>query len=294
LVWSSRRIVWGFFKKLVIADRLGILVDSIYNNPTNYNTPYLILATIFFGFQIYCDLSAYADIALGSARILGYRLTENFRRPFLAKSVTEFWRKWHISMSSWFQDYVFVPLYLKISRIKKFSGISQEKKHMVTFMISIIIGETLLGIWHGANWTFAAFGFYYGVLMSLYYLCRKYWDSLNKYIQIFLTLILTNIAWIFFRSKSIGDAFYIIKNIFYHVSFEIPRRSLGLGQSDFIIAIIGILMIIIYDVLEEANISQRLYEKIPKALKALIFIILVLLVLMIGVYTYSQFIYIQF
>jgi len=153
---------------------------------------------------------------------------------------------------------------------------------------------TLLGIWHGANWTFAAFGLYYGILISLYYLARGHWDSLNKYIQIFLTLILTNVAWIFFRARTIKDAFYVIKNIFYDISLEIPRRPIGLGQSDFLIAIAGIAFILVYDILEEANVLQKLYERIPRIIRALIFIWLILIILMIGVYTYSAFIYAQF
>ena len=145
-------MLWGFFKKIVIADRLAVLVNTVYNNPIDYQGITLIIATIFFAFQIYCDFSAYSDIAIGASKIMGYDLMKNFNRPYFSKSIAEFWRRWHISLGSWFRDY----LYFFLGGNKK-GQLIWYKNLMLVFLIS--------GLWHGANWTFVIWGFLHGFYM---------------------------------------------------------------------------------------------------------------------------------
>jgi len=129
-------MIWGFFKKLVIADRVAVVVDQVFNNVTDYSGIPILLAVFFFSIQVYCDFSAYSDIAIGGAKIMGYDLMTNFRRPYFSRSIAEFWRRWHISLSTWFQDYVFTPLYLETAKMKLFHKLNPRNKHLVVFAVS--------------------------------------------------------------------------------------------------------------------------------------------------------------
>lgn len=147
-----RLILWGFFKKIVIADRLAVYVNAVYANPSAYDGPSLLLATYFFAFQIYCDFSAYSDIAIGSARVMGFELMQNFRRPYFARSIQEFWQRWHISLSTWFRDYVYLPL--GGNRVPTWRWYTNL---LLVFLVS--------GLWHGANWTFVVWGALHGTYL---------------------------------------------------------------------------------------------------------------------------------
>ena len=206
-------MLWGFFKKIVIADRLALFVNPVYENPTEYQGISLITATFFFAIQIFCDFSGYSDIAIGAARIMGFKLMNNFNRPYYAKSVSEFWQRWHISLSQWFSDYLYIPLGGKrVSHQRWYSNL------MIVFLVS--------GLWHGANWTFviwgALHGFYLivGILTSgirhkiikLSGLNRM--PGLHRFIRTGCTFSLICFAWIFFRAESVNDAFYIVSHLF--------------------------------------------------------------------------------
>ncbi len=203
-VSGLRLIIWGFFKKVVVADRLSILVKAVYDDPRSYAGPPLIVATLFFAFQIYCDFSGYSDIAIGSARLLGFDLVLNFRQPYFSKSIPEFWRCWHISLSTWFRDYVYIPLGgNRVAEWRWYYNI------LVTFLIS--------GLWHGANWTFAAWGAVHGCYMLVDSVFGKYRDELRERLHglagrmfdganIALTFCLATVAWIPFRARSFSAA----------------------------------------------------------------------------------------
>ncbi len=201
-----RQILWGMFKKVVIADQLAVHVDFIFQNYQSQPSLTLLLGTVFFAFQIYCDFSGYSDIAIGTARLFGFRLMTNFRYPYFARDIGEFWRRWHISLSTWFRDYVYIPL-----------GGSRGGKLLT--LRNVITVFVISGLWHGANWTFVA----WGLLHALYFLPfilngshRRYLNDVagskglpspQEFGAMLLTFLATSIAWVFFRSENLGHAF---------------------------------------------------------------------------------------
>jgi D-alanyl-lipoteichoic acid acyltransferase DltB (MBOAT superfamily) len=236
-----RQILWGLFKKVVIADNCAEYANVIFNNHADYSGSTLILGALFFTFQIYCDFSGYSDIALGTARLFGIELLRNFAFPYFSRDIAEFWRRWHISLSSWFRDYVYIPL----GGSK--GGIWMKIRN--TFIIFI-----LSGFWHGANWTFIV----WGVLNAVYFLPLmllnknrqnieivaqgKLFPGLRDAINILITFSLTVFAWIFFRAESISHAFSYISGIFNKSIFSIPEL-LSIRML-FLMFIIGIFIII--------------------------------------------------
>ncbi len=196
-----RFILYGLFKKMIIADRLAYFVDHIYNSSADYSGITLIAVAFMFGFQIYCDFSGYSDIAIGSARLLGFDLMQNFRFPYFAKSLQDFWRRWHISLSTWFRDYVYIPL-----------GGNQVSKKRWAF--NIILTFTLSGLWHGAAGTFVIWGFVHGLFLVIESLIKPNNSSkIRNAWGWFNTFLLVNFALIFFRSKSLSQSIDIFKRI---------------------------------------------------------------------------------
>jgi alginate O-acetyltransferase complex protein AlgI len=212
-VQGLNRIVLGFFKKVVIADRLAVYVNEVYGHPEDFGTITMVLAIVFFAFQIYCDFSGYTDIAIGCAGIMGVTLTENFNRPYLSRSITDFWRKWHISLSSWFRDYVYIPL--GGSRVVKWR---MYYNLFLTFVVS--------GLWHGSNWTFVVWGAFHGMMLVSEKLTeegrrrlqartfRARIHQLTKLAGIMVTFALVAIGWVFFRAKNLGEAATVLKKLF--------------------------------------------------------------------------------
>jgi D-alanyl-lipoteichoic acid acyltransferase DltB (MBOAT superfamily) len=204
-------MAWGMFKKVVIADRLALFVNPVYSAPDLYSGPALLTATLAFAIQIYCDFSGYSDIALGSAQVMGIQLMKNFNHPYFAKSISEFWQRWHISLSTWFRDYLYIPL--GGNRVKK---LRWAFNLFITFLVS--------GLWHGANWTFVIWGALHGLFVLVSNLTeniRGRFFSGTNWIQKFMRLMpvsttfaLVSIAWIFFRANDLNDALYISTHIF--------------------------------------------------------------------------------
>lgn len=206
------RIALGFFKKVVVADRLAVYVNEVYGHPQDFGTIAIAIAVVFFAFQIYCDFSGYTDIAIGCARIMGVQLTENFNRPYLATSITEFWRRWHISLSSWFRDYVYIPL--GGSRVVKWR---MYYNLFLTFLVS--------GLWHGANWTFVIWGAFHGAFLvwerlteagrtklKTQTILAKIPRLVNAW-SLLVTFGLVLIGWVFFRAKNLGEAMTVLKQL---------------------------------------------------------------------------------
>ncbi|MDM7987663.1 MAG: MBOAT family O-acyltransferase [Smithella sp.] len=212
VVSGLQLILWGLFKKLVIADRLSIYVNQIFSDPGAFSGPSLLLAAYFFTFQIYCDFSGYTDIAIGTSRLMGYDLVPNFRLPYFATSITDFWRRWHISLSTWFRDYLYIPL----------GGNRVENLWRWALVIMIVFVAS--GLWHGAAWAFVIWGTLHGAFYLMGRLLSKpgqrfsAWLRLpafvGKWFRIFVTFHAVALAWVFFRAKSVEDAWIIIKGIF--------------------------------------------------------------------------------
>jgi D-alanyl-lipoteichoic acid acyltransferase DltB (MBOAT superfamily) len=296
------RIAWGFFKKLVIADRLALLVNTVYDNPNQFTGNPLILATYAFAIQIYCDFSAYSDIAIGVARILGYNLMENFQQPYYSRSIPDFWRKWHISLSTWFRDYIFFPLRRSLLRRNK-----SQPGHLSSLIIPPMITMLLSGLWHGAAWTFVIWGGLHGLLIVLDILWDQYLKTKIRFIQlpkpletglrIFLTFNLLCFTWIFFRANSLADTLYIINNLFVNLSFS----SFGIGsiipggRYELLIVVCAITLMEIIHLQQIRNFDLRAYaNRLPIWMRWAAYYALVLAILMFGVFGLTEFIYIQF
>ncbi|MCL4114221.1 UNVERIFIED_CONTAM: hypothetical protein GTU68_065102 [Idotea baltica] len=285
----------GFFKKMVIADRLAILVNTVYNNPTEYAGFEIVIATIFFAFQILCDFSGYTDIAIGAAKILGFDLMKNFDRPYFSTSIPEFWRRWHISLGAWFRDYLYFPLGgNRVSTIKKYRNI------LIVFVTS--------GLWHGASWNFLIWGFLHGVYYVLDIALTPIVQGLNvrvrelykRIFQLLLTFTLVCFAWIFFRANSLSDALYLIKNIFVfnpEVVLKNGMYEMGLDRREFKVALIAIAALLSFDFIEGKLSFYNLLRKQHIIFRWLFYVILILVILIFGVYGGNEkapFIYFQF
>lgn len=298
--YGLQQMMWGFFKKVVIADRLAIVVDGVYNNLDNYSGIALIVATIFFAFQIYCDFSGYSDIAIGSARVMGFELMDNFKRPYFSKSISDFWKRWHISLSTWFRDYLYIPL--GGNRVVKWRWYYNL---FITFLIS--------GFWHGANWTFLAWGALHGFYLIMAIVLIKPKKHLlnlfklkntiiHKLYQVVFTFILAVFAWIFFRANNISDAMYVIENMFSDIgdysNFSLMRlklRGLGVSQNYILIsfALIGIMEL--YHLYERSGDVWKKLEAKPIWLRWSIYYFILFGILFLAPYSrVSNFIYFQF
>jgi len=237
-----RQILWGLFKKIVIADNCAEYVNNVFNAPGDYTGISMLLGAIFFSFQIYCDFSGYSDIAIGTARLFGFKAMRNFNFPYFSRDIAEFWRKWHISLTTWFRDYVYIPLGgSRVSTIKIF------RNTIIIFLVS--------GFWHGANWTFIVWGGIHAALFLPYILLHKnrvYIDTVAKgkclpdireTFQIGTTFILVLFSWIFFRAEDIGKAVSYIGRMCY-----IPNYTLSIYYKK--LAIFNICMILILLIVE--------------------------------------------
>lgn len=207
-----KRMAWGMFKKVVIADRMIFFVNPVYNDPTAHSGPGFVLATLAFAIQIYCDFSGYSDIALGSAQVMGVKLMKNFDHPYFARSIGEFWQRWHISLSTWFRDYLYIPL-------------GGNRTSRPRWMFNILLTFVVSGLWHGANWTYIIWGGLHG----LYYILSVLTESLRRKLaaltrleklprlqsalSMLVTFALVCYAWIFFRARTLADALYITRNL---------------------------------------------------------------------------------
>ncbi len=248
-----KHIALGLFKKIVIADSLSIYVDMVYGNLGAYHGLSFIVATVFFAFQIYCDFSGYSDIAIGSAKLLGVDLMQNFNSPYLSRSIREFWSRWHISLSTWFRDYVYIPL-----------GGSRTKlpRHMVNLLITFLVS----GLWHGANWTFVCWGALHGFFVmaeTLYHKIRPAREGalagnparrrLQSAVQLIVTFSLVCFAWVFFRANNLGDAFYGLSHMFEGIRYPLQyvadaAAKLGLDRYDLLVRLLPVGILAVFDI----------------------------------------------
>lgn len=286
-----RLMLYGFFKKLIVADRLSVYVDAVYAAPDAHSSLTLTVATIFFAVQIYCDFSGYSDIAIGASRVMGYDLMINFRRPYFSKSLAEFWRRWHISLSTWFRDYVYVSL--GGNRVPYW-------RHLLNLSAVFLIS----GLWHGANWTFVVWGGIHGGILCLSILTKDWRTRLPGYdwlarhqllhqcLQVLTVFAIVNVAWVFFRAATVGDAVTIISRIF-------TLANGGFFTGDMIAfghSLLAVGMLFALEAFKEWNLGRFGLNWLGQfsAVRSIGCAAAVILILLLGVFDGGQFIYFQF
>lgn len=301
-------MLWGLFIKMVIADRAALLVNTVFADYSLYGAQTLVIAALLFAVQLYVDFHSYSIIAKGAAQVLGFNLMENFKQPLFARSVTDFWRRWHISLSGWFRDYLYFPL-----------GGSRKGK-LITYRNTMII-FLVSGLWHGANWTYVIWGAMYGVLMvieKMFYYQKKenparYAFLQNKYLskliilpQIALTCILTTLVQVVFRSETLEQSMTILTKIFTlapNIEGSSSLLNLGINMQNFIVLAIAFALLIYIDLRKEFNKASFVYPKRKDSLiyglkNVLVAILLIFAIIIFGIYgpdySASQFIYFQF
>ena len=276
-----RLMVWGYFMKLVVADRCGLYVDSIFNNVAMHNGGSYLVASLLFPFQIYGDFAGYSLIAIGVARILGFRLMENFRRPYFACTVDEFWHRWHISLSTWFKDYVYIPLGgNRVGRMRNYFNL------LVTFIVS--------GIWHGANWTFFCWGTLHGILLCIEKALgvgKRSYSGAAKLMHWAVTFVLVSLAWIFFRANNMADALTVITGIF--TKAGIPDISFAMF-TDLCLAASALSLMFVKEVSDEYNHRIQIAESRHWMVRHAYIVAMIAIVILFGVLGGDQFIYFQF
>lgn len=282
-----QQVLWGLFQKVIIADRLALYADSVFNNVQQHNATTYLLGTYAFAFQIYCDFAGYSDIALGTAKMLGYDLMKNFNRPYFSQSITEFWRRWHISLSTWLRDYLYISLG---------GNRGSTFKTYRNLMITMLLG----GLWHGASWNFVIWGGLQGVFLSFSRMTLPLRDALNKRLGIpgwmviggrtFVTFHLVCLSWIFFRANTFHDAWTMLTGFFMR-----PWGMPFLDPTTMAYGVMGVTVLLVVHTIEARWGSwSELIRPLPTPVRWAVWYSMLLGVLLLGVEQGSQFIYFQF
>lgn len=281
-VGGLKMLLWGMFMKVVVADRVALYVDTVFPYYMNYTGVTCFVASILYTIQIYADFAGYSLMAIGVGKVLGFELTENFRRPYFAVSVTDFWRRWHISLSTWLKDYVYIPLGgSRCSKLRNYWNI------FVTFLVS--------GIWHGANWTFIIWGIWHGVFQIVekaigQQKCEYGW--FGKSIKIAITFLLVNFAWIFFRMPTLSDAVGMIGRIF---DLSLPKTLYVSGFTDLAFVLFGVILLLLKDVTDEFFPSRfKVMDNRYTVVRWCSYLLIMVAILLTGVFGADQFIYANF
>lgn len=296
--YGLKLMAWGYFKKLVLADNLSVYVNQVFNDLPSYQGLSLVLATFFFAIQLYCDFSGYTDIALGSAKLFGIELSLNFKAPYFASSIKDFWGRWHITLSTWLRDYIYIPL--GGNRVGKF-------RHALNIMITFLVS----GLWHGASWNFILWGEIHGILQVIEgffpwnskkspFQRNRHYHFLLCIITVPCTFLLVCFAWIFFRAATLNDAIYVLQNMFVGIS-SIPTYinncgiQLGITFTHLLFNCLPVILLFIYDLISLKTDTIALISKQRFFIRWPLYIFLLLIILLFsekGITT--EFIYMQF
>lgn len=311
-------MAWGFFQKWVIADRLADFVNQVYNNVHTFNGLSYAVATFFFALQIYCDFSGYSDIAIGAGEVLGFKFMKNFNRPYFAKSVSEFWRRWHISLTTWLRDYLFLPIAYKILRVLKNKPFMKIRPEVWSYTGATLFTMFLAGLWHGASWTFITWGSLIGIYLVVSYFTKNIRKKIlkltklnkargiHKFVSAGITFSLISFAWIFFRANNIYEALYIIKhlntgyrgfmNLLFEFNFTEIAKLLSFGVLPVNLCLAVIFISILFAVqLFQRKIAIRYYvSQKPIYVRWAIYLALAFMILIYGRMESTKFIYMQF
>ncbi len=276
-----KKMVWGFFMKLCVADTLGQYVDAVYNNVGHHNGATLILATFFFTFQIYCDFAGYSNIAIGAAKVMGFNAMQNFSLPYFSMSIKEFWRRWHISLSTWFADYLYIPL--GGNRVP-------YGRHLLNLMITFLVS----GIWHGANWTFVLWGALHGIYLVIGNVFRKYIYSpknslwWSKMLSTSFCFILVAFAWLFFRANTVQDAFLIINKMF------TDWNTIFIDKSIFLYGFTSLFILLVKETKDQFGLHFNFLHSQHVAIRYISMVTIIAYIILFGALSGGQFIYFQF
>jgi len=289
-------MLWGFFQKMVIADNLALLVDPVYNLPIRYQGTSLMMATLFYSIQIYCDFSGYSDIAIGAGQVLGFRTMDNFHLPYFSQSIPEFWRRWHISLSTWLRDYLYIPL-------------GGNRVSISRWYFNLFIVLLICGLWHGANWTFMAWGGLHGCYLILSAMTQKIrkkiceaigLDKVPRFhhtLRIIVTFLLVSFAWIFFRANTMSDAFYIISNLLSGWEEILNLKDIPLWRTlrfELVIGLTSVGILVGVQLLQRHGDILQMLSRKPAWFRWLVYYFILLSILLSGNFGQKQFIYFQF
>lgn len=300
------QMLWGFFKKLVIADQLGVIVDGVYTDVDNMPPGVVVIAVVLFAYQLYCDFSGYSDIAIGSARVFGVELSANFMRPYSASSIAEFWRKWHISLSNWLRDYLYYPLALL--------NIGSPR---IRVYVATLVTFILIGLWHGANWTFVLLGLTHGIYLSFAMVSKgirnqiadvlriAHFPRYHHWLKILTTFTLVSVSWVFFRAPTVQEAFEIIFTLpdglvqligwTFSVNMTVVADALGIGGGFLVLRIASVVFLEGAQYIMRNHSSVRIYlMTLSKTARVLSYYFVCLWILLLGYFGEKTFIYFQF
>jgi len=297
---------WGMFKKVVIADRLALYVNAVYQSPADYPGASLVLATVFFAFQIYCDFSGYSDIAIGCARALGFKLMTNFNTPYFASSIAHFWRRWHISLTTWLRDYIYIPL-------------GGNRRGLARQCFNIIIVFAISGLWHGAAWHFVVWGALHGIYQVIERLLWKRPADRHGWMWTIITFILVCLTWVFFRAESIGDSVLIFKKFaalpaeiyqyitqlpqtgivgavrnMFQLGSDVSKPIIGFGATAFAASLLFLIILIGKDITQRPVLSKYRVINAPIPLRWSVYCTMLILIVMFFNNSHAEFIYFRF
>lgn len=302
IISGIKLMIWGLFKKVVIADRLFLSVNQVFDHPENAHGATVVFAVFLLSIQIYTDFSGYTDIAIGLSRILGINLTDNFNRPYLSGSIVEFWRRWHITLSNWLRDYIFLPVaYSSTRRIMK-SGM-KIKPENYSYIFSISVTMIICGIWHGAKWSFVIWGALHGLYLVIGFILKKprkkFYRKINlnktlqKYSGIIFTFILVSFAWIFFKANSLSDSFLLLKNIF-TVNDSVDTAALFKNAADLYVALAAVLFLLTVEIIQTVNENIKKDFSVIKILNLPVIILILISIFLFGKFEQIDFLYFNF
>ncbi|MCI0511770.1 MBOAT family protein [candidate division KSB1 bacterium] len=285
-----RQMLWGFFKKVVVADMLAFYVNTVYNQVHAYSGLQMLIATYFFAFQIYCDFSGYSDIAIGVARMMGFDLMKNFNLPYFSRSIPEFWRRWHISLSTWFKDYLYIPL-------------GGNRCSVTRWYFNIFMVFLISGLWHGADWKFVIWGALHGFYQVFSMLTATMRDTLVRILRIprvlrslfqtVFTFHLVCFSWIFFRANSMSEALFVVKSLFTNFG-SLVHLTANWGRYNFMVALCATVILLLFEIVRFNTNYEKLIRRTPGILRWGVYYLIILLLILFGVDSNSQFIYFQF
>ena len=298
IISGLKLVLWGVFKKIVVADRLGMFVDQVFSDPNQYAGIALLFGVYFYSFQIYCDFSGYSDIAIGLSRIFGLKAMDNFKYPYYSQNLTQFWNRWHISLSTWLRDYLFLPMAYAILKLVKREKVLSIRIEEWAYAGGIAITMFLGGLWHGASWTFVIWGMVHGVYLAFAQLSKKIkkrmirslgfkkLPRIHRVFGIVVTFHLVALAWIFFRSANLNTAIIYLKNISFNMS--------GARMVHILFTLSFLVLFLLLEFFYKNRQRFTFLVKMPLELKIAVYVLLLCFVIILSLDSGNEFIYFQF